>query len=82
MGTLEPLTPPIVEAMFYELGRLRLASKISVRLDNWALDGEKWKPFEREIGDGATSLKKKAALRRESGTQLKSGHKEKTRGEK
>jgi len=82
MGALEPLTPPIVEAMFYEIGRLRLASKINVRLDNWAFDGGKWKRVEKEIGDSPASLKKKAALKRESRTQLKSGHKERTGGDR
>lgn len=83
IGAQEPLTSPIVEVMFYEIGRLRLASKVNVRLDNWTVDGGRWKPMDRvDIEGDTTTVKKKAAIRTESSVKLRSGHKPKAPGER
>ena len=83
MGAQQALTPPIVEAMFYEVGRMRLATRVNIRLDNWTVDGGKWKPVDRgDLEDGTTTLKRKAALRRDSTVKLKSGHRPRSPGDR
>ena len=46
-GRDDPLTTPIVEAMFTDVARLRGVSAVQVHLENWIKDSGRWKPFER-----------------------------------
>lgn len=50
-GADQPLTTPIVEAMFYEASRIRGVSQITAYLENWTRDQGRWRPTD-DAGNG------------------------------
>ena len=46
-GREDPLTTPLVEAMFTEIGRIRGVGTVQSHIENWVKDGGRWKAFER-----------------------------------
>jgi len=51
-GTTQELTTPIVDAIFYDIRRLRGIKRLTAHFDNWIKDVGRWRPFERH-GAGA-----------------------------
>lgn len=46
-GRAEPLTPPTVEGMMYEIRRIDSVKAVRAHLDNWINDGGRWRQHER-----------------------------------
>lgn len=42
----EALTPPTVEAIFYDIRRLKDTRRIKPHLENWSNEGGLWRPVE------------------------------------
>lgn len=47
-GQQPPLTTPIVDAIFYDINRIRAVKAVKGRLENWICDGGSWREFERQ----------------------------------
>jgi len=45
-GTEQELTTPIVERIFYDIGRLPGVKNVRTRLDNWGKEGGRWHPVD------------------------------------
>jgi hypothetical protein len=50
-GKQPDLQSNMVNAMFYELKRVKGVKTVNARLDNWILDSGKWRSFERHADD-------------------------------
>ncbi|MDE0838478.1 MAG: hypothetical protein OSB41_05425 [Kiritimatiellae bacterium] len=50
-GKQPDLQANMLNAMFYELKRIKGVKTVNARLDNWILDSGKWRAFERHDGD-------------------------------
>ncbi|MCE9612703.1 MAG: hypothetical protein K8T26_00410 [Lentisphaerae bacterium] len=46
-GHRDNLSPPALDAMFYEISRIRGVQHVRTHFDNWSNDGGRWHPFER-----------------------------------
>ena len=45
-GRMDPLTGPVLDAMFYEIRRIPGVVIVRGHLDNWTNDGGRWRPLE------------------------------------
>ena len=57
-GVHEPLTTPIVEAMFRQIKRIRNVSYVSVNLENWTNKGGMWRAVEGAFKEEKTIVRK------------------------
>lgn len=46
-GHRDNLNPSSVEAMFYEIQRIRGVQHVRTHFDNWINEGGRWRPYER-----------------------------------
>jgi hypothetical protein len=47
-GQRGPLTTPIVDALFYEISRIREVKNVKGRLENWINEGGRWREYARQ----------------------------------
>ena len=47
-GQRGPLTTPIVDALFYEISRIREVKSVRGRLENWINEGGRWREHDRQ----------------------------------
>jgi len=52
-GTQQELTTPLVDAIFYELGRIKGVSRVTPYLDNWSNEGGRWRPAHKKKATAA-----------------------------